>query len=516
MTEHKIQTLEELSRIVKKLQEGKKTVAQCHGTFDLMHPGHIKHFEAAKRLADVLVVTVTPDRFVKKGPGRPVFNEKLRMESIAALLCVDFVALDTDAKPLKAIEMLKPDVFVKGGDYAGKEFEVGHAAWEEKQLTDAYGGKYHHTNEPVVFSSSKLLNEYFSPFPEETQKFLQNLKSRYSFDYISSVMDRMSGVRVLVVGDAILDVYNYCSPLGRSVKEEIPRVKVEDSEMFAGGSVAVANTLAGFCKTVGLASVFGAKDAERDARHAAFIRQALREGVRAEFFMRPDAPTVVNERFVNKNFINQRYFGMYHIESRPMDAGLESAICKRLAAMAEDYDMILVMDYGLGMMTRKLIETIANLGKFMAVNTQTNSANMGYNYITKYPRADYLSISQPELRLAFQAQHDSLENLLRRAAQHLKTRTISLTLASRGALMYDARSDAHHTIPVFSQQVVDRIGAGDAYLAVTAPAVFFGDVPPDLVGFLGNIAGAIACTIVANRETIDREKLLRSVQTVLK
>ena len=93
---------------------------------------------------------------------------------------------------------------------------------------------------------------------------------------------------------------------------------------------------------------------------------------------------------------------------------------------------------------------------------------------------------------------------------------MSLTLASRGALVHDAFKDTNYTIPVFSQNVVDRIGAGDSYLAITSPAIFLGDVPLDLVGFLGNVAGAIACTIVANKETVDKATLLRYVGTLLK
>ena len=85
----KIIALDALASITTSLKSEGKKIAHCHGCFDLMHLGHIKHFEAAKNTADVLIVTLTPDRFVNKGPGRPVFNEMHRMEAIAALQCVD-------------------------------------------------------------------------------------------------------------------------------------------------------------------------------------------------------------------------------------------------------------------------------------------------------------------------------------------------------------------------------------------------------------------------------------------
>src|SRR3989304_286052 len=92
--QQKILSIEELDKVCAKLKKQGKKIAQCHGCFDLLHPGHIRHFEAAGKIADVVIVTLAPDRFVNKGPGRPVFNEKLRLESIAALEAVDFVALN--------------------------------------------------------------------------------------------------------------------------------------------------------------------------------------------------------------------------------------------------------------------------------------------------------------------------------------------------------------------------------------------------------------------------------------
>ena len=109
----KVKTLAELATITVQLRAAGKTVAHCHGVFDLVHPGHIRHFEAASRLGDVLIVTVTRDEFVNKGPGRPVFPEQLRAESIAALGCVDYVAINKWPTAVETIALIKPDVYVK-------------------------------------------------------------------------------------------------------------------------------------------------------------------------------------------------------------------------------------------------------------------------------------------------------------------------------------------------------------------------------------------------------------------
>lgn len=157
MTANKIKSVEELVAITRELKRRGKIVVQCHGCFDLMHPGHIQHLEAAKRQGDVLLVTVTSDMFVNKGPDRPVFPEQSRMKSIAALEAVDYVALSSWPTAEPTIRLLQPDVYAKGQDVAESLNDPLSLASKEKAALHEYGGRFHVTNEPVVFSSSALL-----------------------------------------------------------------------------------------------------------------------------------------------------------------------------------------------------------------------------------------------------------------------------------------------------------------------------------------------------------------------
>src|SRR3954449_4546275 len=106
----KVRTLDEVAQISQQLRHFGKTVVQAHGTFDLMHLGHVRHLEAARKLGEVLVVTVTADRFVNKGPGRPVFTEWLRAEMLAALSYVDWVAINPSPDAVSAIDLIRPQV----------------------------------------------------------------------------------------------------------------------------------------------------------------------------------------------------------------------------------------------------------------------------------------------------------------------------------------------------------------------------------------------------------------------
>ncbi|HWR27654.1 MAG TPA: adenylyltransferase/cytidyltransferase family protein, partial [Candidatus Thermoplasmatota archaeon] len=135
MNENKIVNLTELPDIIKKEKLKGKKIVLSHGCFDLLHPGHIRHFKAAKKYGDILVVTLIPDKFVKKGPGRPVFNEHLRAESVASLADVDYVTLEKDENVAKTIELLQPDFYVKGKEFSNNaEGETSTILQEEKSV----------------------------------------------------------------------------------------------------------------------------------------------------------------------------------------------------------------------------------------------------------------------------------------------------------------------------------------------------------------------------------------------
>ena len=155
----KIKVLEELSQIIKKLKSEGKKVVLCHGCFDLMHPGHIKYFQAARNMGDILVVTLTPDIYIDKGPGRPVFNQDLRAESIAALECVDYVAVNKWPTAEETLRLLRPDIYVKGQEFEKMEDKTGKIQREHEVLKEI-GAEMRFTHE-IVFSSTKLLNQYF-------------------------------------------------------------------------------------------------------------------------------------------------------------------------------------------------------------------------------------------------------------------------------------------------------------------------------------------------------------------
>lgn len=504
---YKMKKLDELSQIIAALRKDGKTVVHCHGVFDLLHPGHIKHFEAAKHQGDVLVVTITPDKYVGKGPGRPIFNERLRAESIAALEVVDYIAINEWPTSVETIRQLAPTVYCKGSDYADPDMDLTGKILDEQRAIESVGGYIHFTDE-ITFSSTKLINDHFSVFSEEAQTFLEEFRELYPSEAIINQLESLKNMKVLVIGDTIVDEYYYCSPLGKSPKENLIPARYLYQESYAGGVLAIANHIAGFCDEVKVVTGLGGLNTYKN-----FILEHLKSNVQAEFFLSENAPTVVKQRFVEIDLL-RKLFEVQFMDGNVQPVKISQAVCRYLDSELSNYDLVVVGDYGHGFMDHAILKTLNEKAKFLAVNAQTNSANIGFNLITKYPRADYFCIDEPELRLAAHDKISPLEETVVRIANKLDCHQAVITRGHYGAMVYNDEQGTIN-IPVFSNEVIDSVGAGDAFLAITAPCVAAG-FSPELVGFIGNAAGALAIRIVGNKTAVDPVPLYKYIRTLLK
>jgi len=503
----KVKELDELAEILQGLRQRGKTIVQCHGVFDLIHPGHIRHFEAAKREGEVLVVTITQDEHVNKGPGRPVFNQRLRAESVAALQDVDFVAINRWPSAVEAIKLLKPHVYVKGGEYAAPESDVTGMIVHEEEAIKAVGGRIHFTNE-ITFSSTELLNTHFDVYPDDAQAFLKSFRQRYSAGDVIKRLDGLRGLKVLLIGETIIDEYHYCQSMGKSPKELLVTTRYLREEVFTGGILACANHVAGFCEDVHLVTCLGSKNS-----HEEFVRSHLKPNVTVQLFHRDDASTIVKRRYVEHAFLS-KMFEVCFLDDSAIPRHIERDICAYLRSVIGDYDLVLVADYGHGLMGPETINLLCAESRFLAVNTQTNSANAGYNLITKYPHADFICIDEPEIRLACNDRVSDLRELITNTAHKLGSQRTIITRGHHGSMTY-AADEGFFEVPVFSSKVVDRVGAGDAYFSVAAPCVAAG-MPMDLVGFIGNAVGALAVRIVGNRSAVEPVPLYKFITALLK
>jgi len=174
---NKIYNIENLSKIISKFQRKSKTIVLCHGVFDLLHVGHIKHLKMAKEYGDKLVVTITADEFVNKGPGKPIFNQKLRAEAIASLEMVDFVAINSSSTAVNPIKYIKPNIYCKGKDYKNYNLDTTNQIKKEASAIKSVGGRIIHTI-TELFSSSKIINQTNLNLSNEQKTFINKIKKK--------------------------------------------------------------------------------------------------------------------------------------------------------------------------------------------------------------------------------------------------------------------------------------------------------------------------------------------------
>ncbi len=440
-------------------------VVQAHGCFDLLHLGHIRHLQAAKAAGDHLVVTVTADRFVRKGPGRPAFTAAERIEALRGLSCVDDVQLSEAPTAAESIRRIRPAVFAKGQDYSESTLDAGeHAALED------VGGRLLITP-TEKWSSTALL----APRPDVSEKiraYLADLGAAPSD--VMVWLDRALALKVVVIGDAIVDDYHYVEVLGKAGKEPILAAQFKRSEQFVGGAHAVASHAASCSDSVG--SLTG-------------------------------RPKVVKRRFI-ETYPFQKLFEVYEMDEAAA-ASYGELVARNLDL--SEADVVIVADYGHGFLTSTLIERIQQQAKWLAVNVQANAGNHGYHTISKYRRADFVSLSERELRLDARDQTTCVTQLMAAAANERQS-TVLVTRGAHGCQAY--REGQIVEAPALSAHTVDRVGAGDAVFAVAACCAAVG-MPLDLLTFVAAVVGTQAVGIVGNARYIEREPLRAAISAWL-
>ena len=488
-------------------RKGRKLV-QCHGTFDLVHPGHVIHFEEAKKLGDVLVVTITAAPYVNKGPGRPFFNDSLRAKALAALEVVDHVVVIPHPAAVEAIQLVRPHVYCKGLEYQDAANDVTGNIHDDVATVQKLGGRVGYVGSQV-FSSTRLLNNYFDTHEPAVKDFCRHLATRFGPSDLRKAVDGFARLRVLVVGEVIFDRYSTVDVQGLTSKNRILSARQLGEETHGGGALAVVRHLREFTPHVRLATVTG-----REKWLGGLLRP-YRQNLAGHLAAR-DAVTIVKQRFVEPKIEGKelsKLFSVNLIKNEPLDAATEKRFFSALRRLIPWADVVLVMDFGHGLLTQPLRRFLERESEFLAVNCQTNSNNYGFNVINRrYRRADSFSLDQTEITLAVGRRRFDYEKELGNLRRQLKSRYAWLTRGGKETIGM-TRNKACLCAP-FERVVVDTVGAGDAFCAIATLAAAHG-LPVEEATFLGQLAGAQAVRVPGNAEPVKKAKLIKSGSALL-
>jgi cytidyltransferase-like protein len=485
----KILTIPQLAEVRERLRD--KTIVLCHGAFDLVHMGHLLHFEEAASLGDVLVVTITADQYITK--KRSVsFSEEYRARHVAALEIVDFVAIVDEPSAVTAIEALKPDVYVKGAEYANLVLDKTANIFREKHLIEGYGGRVHFTT-GETFSSTKL-SHFLQASPEAVQDnpLLRNEKVMFRdlsalgfrLEEIKRFLVGASQLRVCLLGETIIDEWVDISVTNLSQKSRCVAGQETARIRQIGGTGIIALHLSHFVKHV----------------------DCFTNGSLGELPSNIDVTQLSESPLVKTRFVDQDS-GSPLFEAKVLDI----PEVRRELPDFEAYDLVIVADFGHGLLDAQAINAKIAAKKrcYVAAMAQVNSSNYGYNLPIKYVGADYYSLNRTEAELSLHEKNLAFEELLERMGRLLKCAALSVTDGKQGAVV--RMGDEVFTLPTLSTSVVDTIGCGDAYLALSSVAACLG-LPARLVA----LAGSIAAAAMTQRRCNDRPVTEQEFMTIAK
>ncbi len=440
-------------------------IVHAHGCFDLLHLGHIRHLQAAKAAGDYLVVTVTSDRYVQKGPGRPAFTAEERAEALRALECVNEVMISDSPTAESVIRRICPVIFAKGPDYSEQSLDAG-----ERQALADVGGTLLIT-QTGKWSSTALLNPRSEVSPE-IQAYLSRLNAQPAD--VLRWLEKARSLKVAVIGEAIMDDYHYGKVLGVAGKEPYQVFHDVTAEQFIGGADAVASHARAVCDDVICLT----------------------------------GPAITKRRYI-ETYPFQKVFGTY-----VMDKSAQAVAGDTLATSLQlDADVVIVADYGHGFLVPALMQQIAQQAPYLAVNVQANAGNHGYSTISKYPHANFVSIAERELRLDARDETTDVRDLMRCAAT-TRNGTVLVTRGAHGCMAVKRHGPVSEA-PAFATHTVDRVGAGDAVFAVTACCAAVG-MPLDLLCYVAAVVGTQAVGIIGNARYIERDGLRTATESWLR
>ena len=431
----------------------KKKIVLCHGVFDLLHVGHIKHIQEAKKNGDILVVSLTKDVFVKKGLNRPHFKLEERIASIAALELVDYVIESPNKTSIEVIRKIKPHYYVKGQDYKEISLDKTMEIKNEIKMVKKVKGKIIFTSSPMN-SSSKILFDNDMIFSNIQKKSLLKASKNLKLSDLENLLKKISKLKVLVIGETIIDKYIFCETVGKASKEPILVLKKNFSKIFLGGAASITQNIAKLSKNVDFLSEIGTEN-----NYKSFINQKLKN---IKKFIYTKKSTLEKTRYVDE-ISNSKIIGVYNIDENNVNKKKINFFLKK---KLKKYDLVVVSDYGHGLVDKTTSKIILKEAKKLFINCQINSNNRGNHTILKYKGAGHLIINESELRYEMRDNKTKIENLVRNFSKLYKIDEVFVTQGSQGTLFYDKKSNKFLNVPAIANKIVDKVGTGDVMLAI--------------------------------------------------
>jgi rfaE bifunctional protein kinase chain/domain len=477
----KIKARDDLLRIIGP-RPRQRSVIMCHGTFDLVHPGHVRHLIYAKSKADILIASLTCDAHISKAEYRPFVPQQLRAMNLAALEVVDYVIIDENPTPLENIRQLEPDFFAKGYEY--QDGGIHPRTQDEIAALALYGGEVIFTPGDVVYSSSRIIEH--GPPRLSSEKLLMLMESEsVTFEDLHAALRSFDGIRVHVLGDTIIDSHTYCSLIGGPVKTPTFSLKFENQVDFSGGAAVVSKHLQKAGAEVKFSTILG-DDALKDF----VLRDLEQSGVDCEAIVDRTRPTVQKNVFVASGY---RMLKVDKLDNRPISDKVVAQLKESLAS--SKVDAFVFSDFRHGIFNRQTTPAFISSLPPNALKVADSQVASRWGNILEFQGFDLVTPNEREARFALGDQDSIIRPLALELYKRVECKTLILKLGDRGIITYRAPSHdvrSFFIIDSFVETVVDAVGAGDALLSYATLALVT-TRSPVIASILGSMAAAVAC-----------------------
>ncbi|MCP4486536.1 MAG: adenylyltransferase/cytidyltransferase family protein [Gammaproteobacteria bacterium] len=472
-----------------------KVIVQCHGCFDIVHPGHISYLQFAKKQGDVLVVTISSDRSIKKGIGRPYINEALRAENVSVLEFVDYVSIDDHTWAGPVLEMIRPDIYVKGKEY---EINSDTRFAKERDLVESFGGHVIYGSGDVVYSSTHIINSFSQQFDLEYQKiwyFCERYKLR--IEYVQQVIRKFSEQTLLVVGDLILDQYVHCQDTGVASESPILSVSPLREDVYVGGAGLIALQMAQLGAQVTFVT---SVDTGRGSTLSNALDKLETGGVTVELLDCSRRSIYKKRRYVAQN---QKLLKVDYGSPSPLSPQEASELTGVIRKHGSSCNAVVATDFGYGLFGRQVLESLSNMAIEGSVELYFDVSSRASSHLRYVKGVQCVLPTEAELRSAYGDYESGLSNLASRYFQETGAKQIAITLGERGAVHFKNEENQNIALPAeylpsLASVVIDTVGAGDSFLSgfVLANVASNGDFA---VGFyLGSCLSAMHLSKMAN------------------
>lgn len=340
---------------------------------------------------------------------------------------------------------------------------------------------------------------------EERIEYLSKFKKRFSFEELKRDINNIKNIKVLCIGDTVIDRYTFVAPKGRAIKDPIISTTFRGEEDYAGGVLALANHISDYINEISLITLIGSENS-----NLSFIKNSLPKNVMLKTFTKDHSTTTIKQRYIDY-YKGDKLFKVEYLDDSPISKKLSKEISDYLLDVIPNYDLVEVLDFGHGFINLEIRRILQEKAKFISINSQTNSANFGFNYITNYSRADFMSMNDLEIRLPMRMKFENIGEVIDSFSKQYHYNKFLVTLGKKGGIFFN--KGKKYFSPLLTDKLVDSIGAGDAIFAIISLLIYSG-VGDERIPFIANCIGGVDVNIIGNKEYVKKKKLLNFISDI--